>query len=84
MLRGACLACVLEQPNVPCNLRHMERWSTALAGPGGHCLAQPPGFVKTEDHIFFFFEILFYRVYDLVKTEGNWWGVALNCRPPVC
>lgn len=54
VLRGACLACVFEQPNVPCNLRHMERWSTALAGPGGHCLVQPPGFVKTEDHIFFF------------------------------
>ncbi|KAK7810639.1 hypothetical protein U0070_022975, partial [Myodes glareolus] len=70
VLRGACLACVFEQPNVPCNLRHMERWSTALAGPGGHCLAQPPGFVKTDDH-FFFFEILFYRVYDLVKTEGR-------------
>lgn len=70
--RGACLACVLEQPSAPCNLWHMESPSTALAGPWGHCSAQPPGCVKTEGHGLLRDSPL--QVYDLLKIEGNWWG----------
>lgn len=80
--RGACLARVLEQFNVPCNLWHTELLSTASAGPGGHCSASHPALWRQG--IAFYLEILFYRVYDLLKTEGNWWRVALSGRSAVC
>ena len=60
---GACLAGVLEQLNAPCSLWHTGSLSTALAGPWGHCSAQPLGCVKTEGHVLLeiYFESLFSR-----------------------
>lgn len=72
----ACLACVLEQLNAPCNLWRMESLSTALAGPWGHCSAQPSGRVKTKGHVLFRDSLA--QVYDLLKIEGNWWRAAPN------
>lgn len=72
---GVCLVCVLEQPSAPCHLWHMESPSTALAGPWGRCSAQLLGCVKTAGHVWLPDSLP--QVYDLLKTEGNWWRVRV-------